>query len=84
MSIESEQTKRFEIRNPLFVTFQADDGSIVTHIYPPDGWSHKEYGLVLCDLVRHVAGSLGCDESDLWEWIDKERRNPTTTIERAQ
>jgi hypothetical protein len=36
--------------------------------------------LLVCDLVRHVARAFKIEENDVWEWVDKERRNPTTEI----
>lgn len=78
-------TEQFEIRNPLLLTFRAGpENTNVTHIYPPEGWDHKHYGLLICDVVRHVANALKCNEDQLWEWIDKERYKPTTDVRPVQ
>jgi hypothetical protein len=37
---------------------------------------------VICDIVRHVARAFDVDEDAVWDWINRERFNPTTTIER--
>jgi len=76
-----ERTIRIE--QPLVVMFEAD-GQIVCHIHPSSkASSHEHYGLLICDLVRHVAGAFKVDQADVWEWVDKERRNPTTRITTA-
>ena len=35
---------------------------------------------MICDLVRHVAGAFKVDEAAVWEWVEKERHNPTDQI----
>jgi hypothetical protein len=49
----------------------------------PEGRSHEEYGILLCDLVRHIANAFKVDESDVWRWVDAERFNPTDVIEQV-
>jgi hypothetical protein len=76
-----ERTIRIE--QPLVVMFEAD-GEIVCHLHPSrKASSHEHYGLLICDLVRHVARAFKVVEADVWEWVDKERRNPTTRITTA-
>ena len=70
------------IENPLVIMFQAPDKNIVCHIHPADGIDHTSYGLLVCDLVRHVAKAFKVEEDAVWEWVDKERRRPTTQISR--
>jgi hypothetical protein len=67
------------LKDPLVVMFQ-QDGNLVCHIHPADGIDHRHYGLVICDLVRHVARAYDVSEDDVWEWVDKERRRPTTDV----
>jgi len=72
--------KMMRIESPLVIMFE-DDGEIVCHIHPSkNASSHQDYGLLICDLVRHVARAFKVDEDDVWEWVDKERRRPTTEI----
>jgi hypothetical protein len=74
----ANETMRIE--SPLVVMFEAD-GEIVCHIHPSKkASSHQHYGLLICDLVRHVARAFKVDEDAVWEWIDKERRRPTSEI----
>ena len=68
------------IEKPLVIMFQAPDKSVVCHIHPVDGFGHEEYGLLVCDLVRHVAGAFKVDEAAVWEWVDKERHDPTDQV----
>ena len=39
--------------------------------------------MAVCDLVRHVAKAFKVEEDAVWQWVDMERHNPTTTIEQA-
>ena len=67
------------ITQPLVIMFE-QDGNVVCHIHPRQQDSHSEYGLLICDLVRHVANAFKVDEEDVWEWVDKERHHHTTDI----
>ena len=71
------------IQNPLAIIFEAPDGKVVTRIHVPEGYTYEHYGMIVCDFVRHVARAFNVDEQEVWEWVDKERANPTTSIERA-
>jgi len=70
------------IKKPLVIMFE-QDGKIVCHIHPRPQDSYKGYGLLITDLVRHVANAYKVDEDDVWKWVDKERDNPTTNITQA-
>jgi hypothetical protein len=79
-------TERLYVQ-PLIIMFQVPGEKGVTcHIYPTkpgeDGWSdYMHYGILICDLVRYVAGAFNVTEDDVWEWVDKERRRgPTAKI----
>ena len=67
------------IERPLVIMFRQDDG-VVCHLHPDATDGHEGYGFLICDLARHVARAFGVDEDDVWEWVDKERRHPTTDI----
>jgi hypothetical protein len=67
------------IMAPLVIMFE-QDGSIVCHLHPRPDDNYRGYGLLICDLVRHVANAFKVDEDDVWEWVLKERRHPTTKI----
>ena len=68
------------ITKPLVIMFE-QDGKIVCHIHPRRNDTYEHYGLLICDLVRHVANAFKTDEENIWEWVEKERDNPTTNIE---
>ena len=71
------------IEKPLVVMFETPDGKVVCHLHPSErAKSHAEYGLLIGDLVRHVSRAFKVEESEVWDWVDKERNHPTTTIER--
>jgi hypothetical protein len=68
---------------PLLVVMQTpEDKSIVTSIFKSD-ISHEGFGLVICDIVRHVAAAYRVEEDDIWEWVEKERHHHTTELRRA-
>jgi hypothetical protein len=72
--------KTMRIESPLVVMFEAD-GEIICHIHPSKKASSREhYGPLVCDLVGHVARACKVDEDAVWEWVDKERRRPTSEI----
>jgi hypothetical protein len=75
------QTAPFKIENPLVIMFADKGGDVQCHIYPSERCpTHEEYRLLIADLVRHVARAFDVGEEDVWEWVDKERRHPTTAI----
>ena len=65
-----------QIRNPLVIVFENED-KIQTHLYPGDR-SYREYGILIADIVRHVANAFKVSEDDVWEWVDKERYHKTS------
>ena len=72
------------IKEPLVIMYREESGgSIVCNIHPASDIDHKGYGLIICDLVRHVANAFDVDENDVWEWVDKERHHHTTPVTRA-
>jgi hypothetical protein len=70
--------KPFILEKPLIVMFK-QDGDIVCHLHGED-MTYEGYGLLIADLVRHVARAFKVDEDDVWEWVDKERHHQTTTF----
>jgi hypothetical protein len=67
------------VTQPLVIMFKDEDGKILCHLYPED-LDHRHYGLLVCDLVRHVAAAFKVEEKDVWDWVDKERHKPTTDV----
>ena len=71
--------KPLRIEKPLVLMFE-QDGQTICHIHPAASYDHRQYGLLICDLVRHTARAFGVAEDEVWKWVDKERSNPTTDI----
>ena len=68
------------VKQPYVIMFKPDGGKdIITHIHKGD-IDYKGYGLLVCDLVRHVAAAFDVPEDDVWEWVDKERYHHTITL----
>jgi len=72
------------IRNPLVLMLQNDAGKIETRIHPPFDYTHQHYGLLVCDLVRHIAAMYRVPEDKVWYWVERERRNPTDKVKELQ
>lgn len=75
--------KPIKIADPLVIMFNAPGGEVICHIHPQD-YTYEHYGLLVCDLVRHVARAFKVEEEKVWEWIDKERHRPTAKVTQAQ
>ena len=67
-----------KIKEPLVIVFE-NDGRIQTHLYPGER-SYQQYGILIADIVRHVANAFHVHENDVWEWVDKERDHPTSPV----
>lgn len=65
------------LEKPLLIMFE-QDGHLTCHLYPQPDHTHEHYALMIADLVQHVARAFKVDDEDVWEWIDKERKRPTT------
>jgi len=70
--------KEFKIENPLVIMFKTDD-KITCHIHPTN-MTYEMYGLLICDLVRHVSKAFKVSDNDVWKWVDLERSNHTSDI----
>jgi hypothetical protein len=71
------------IKSPLVIMFRDEAGGVICHLHPGKSDDYKRYGLLVCDLVRHVAKCFDVDEDDVWECVERERENPTTTVTAA-
>jgi len=72
-------SEEMTIDSPLIVVFE-HEGEVQTHIHPGK-LSYEEYGVLIADLVRHIAKAFEVHENLVWEWVDKERHKPTSPIE---
>ena len=72
------------IKQPYIIMFKDDvNRKAVCHLYPHD-LDHRGYGLLICDLVRHVAKHFDVHEDAIWDWVERERDKPTTKLEGGQ
>lgn len=65
---------------PFVVISLGMDGKTSFLISRLPGYQYPHYGLIICDLVRHVAKAFGVNEEFVWSWVERERRNPTTDL----
>lgn len=68
------------VEKPLVIIFENAAGQQEIRIHPPFDYQHGHYGLLVCDLVRHIAAMFKVPEDKIWYWVDKERARPTTGI----
>ena len=68
-----------KIDKPILIVFKNEDENIQTHLFPKDR-PYTHYGILIADIVRHVAKAYKVDENDVWEWVDKERYKPTSPV----
>jgi hypothetical protein len=68
-----------KIEKPLIICFENDEGNIQTHLYPGKR-GYEQYGILITDVVRHVANAFKVHENDIWEWVDKERYRQTSPV----
>ena len=65
---------------PLLSFYERPDGKWYCELTALHLYDYRGYALMICELVRHVARAFGAREDDVWDWVDRERRNPTTAI----
>lgn len=70
------------IESPLVIMFRHDT-DLICKVHRPHDLKWEAYGLVVADLVRHIALAANIDEAVVWSWVDQERENPTAKPERA-
>jgi hypothetical protein len=51
---------------------------IRTILAGPQGAKYEEFAMLICDVVRHVVAGFRVTEDGVFEWIEKERKKPTT------
>ena len=67
------------IEKPWVIVFQDDEGNMQTRLYPEEK-SYMQYGILVADIVRHVAKAFKVSEDSVWEWVEKERYRPTSPV----
>ena len=73
-----------QIKTPLVIMFEEEGtNNVICHLHPSEACgTYSGYGLLICDLARHVAKCFDVGEEQVWDWVDKERKKPTTEITR--
>ena len=72
------------IERPLVIMFENEHGEgrlLECHLYPPADYTYEHYGLVIADLIGHVADHYKVSKEDVLEWVQKEIDRPTTKLE---
>jgi hypothetical protein len=53
---------------PLLMMFKRGRDMIECRIHPPPNMTYQHYGLLVCDLVRHIANAFEVTPDLVWEW----------------
>jgi hypothetical protein len=75
-----DEKQMIAIADPILIVFKAD-GKTVTRLHPPADYSHEIYGILVADIIRHIANWFQVEPKDILEWTVKELESPTTDIE---
>jgi hypothetical protein len=74
------QEIRVATQKMYVMMFKDDHGDIQTMLDSDGNGRFKEYGILIADLIRHVAQWFDVDASRVMYWVKKELINPTTGI----
>ncbi len=71
-----------KLKDPLLIVCEDKSSrKCVTTVTMPPGSSYQTYGLLIADIIRHVARAFNVGEDEVIDWVNKELRHPTTPIE---
>ncbi len=65
-----------QIVNSLVIIFKNEEGGLTCAIHPDENYKPSVYGVIVNDLVQHIANCFGVREAEVWKWIDDERFHP--------
>ena len=69
------------IHDPLIVIYRPEEGGEAITLIMKSDLSHRHFGLLVADLIRHIAAAYQVREEDVVEWVNREMNHPTTKIE---
>lgn len=79
----SEIDEVYRVKDPYFVMFRNEQNQVECHIGgPEDSVEMGLYGILVADLIRHIALAHGADPKEVLWHIILELNNPTCTITR--
>ena len=70
-----------QIEEIPFLSVHKKKGSGNIIIVNVGAYDYQSYGLIVTDIVRQIANSFDINEELVWEWVEKERHNPTTLVD---
>lgn len=71
------------VERPYIIMFEsqtAEGSSVLCHLFPPKDYTYKHYGLLIADLIGHVAAHYQVSKEDVLRWVEKEIDRPTTKL----
>jgi|ETNvirnome_2_130_1030620.scaffolds.fasta_scaffold01225_3 hypothetical protein len=70
------------IEKPWVIAHEIEGGRLQVLLVGPDYAKHQHFGIVIADIIGHVAGHFDMDVQDVLDWVQREIDDPTTTLER--
>lgn len=70
------------IENPWIIAHEVEDHKLQVLLIGPAHAKHSHFGLVIADIIGHVALHFDMDAQDILDWVQREIDEPTTTLTR--
>ena len=67
------------IVDPWIIVHQPEDKLETILAGPPDT-NYERFGIVIADVIRHVANRFNVEEADVMNWVNREIDDPTTEL----
>lgn len=77
----NEENKPRIIKQPYVIIYEGEENNVACELHAPKDFTHQHYGLLIADLIRHVANHYKVDEDEILDWIKREIYTPTTKID---
>lgn len=70
-----------QLGEPMVIVHR-EAGELQTLLFNFEGHKPEAYGLIVADIIGHVAKHYDCDPEFVMDWVRKELDNPTTPLTR--
>jgi hypothetical protein len=69
------------LQNARLILTSDDSGKLVCLIKRQPGDVVGHFGIALADCARHVAKAFGVGEDEVFDWIERERQEPSSKLQ---
>ncbi|MGI9408427.1 MAG: hypothetical protein ACR2OV_00030 [Hyphomicrobiaceae bacterium] len=70
------------VEEMMVLVHRTSDEKLETMLFDFRDHGPEAYGLIIADIIGHVAKRYGCDPEYVVDWVHKELDNPTTNLTR--